>query len=180
MISINAKNIVIKKGITAILSFSMLIFPMLQPTNKFTPTGGVRKPMDAQMIITIPKWIGCIPNSVAIGSSNGVKISMFANASIKVPMTRRKINIIAINTYLFSDMLNRRLTSISGTLLKRSIWPRAVAVATTRKMDDVVNAVPRKISQIFSNDKVLRIAPSTIKAYTTAITPASVGVVNHP
>ena len=121
VISIKAINMAIRKGMTAMLNFSILILPILHPTKRFTPTGGVRKPMDAQMIMTMPKWMGCIPNSVATGSSSGVRMSMFASASIKVPMMRRKIRIIAMRTYLFSEILNKKLTSKSGTLLKRRI-----------------------------------------------------------
>lgn len=50
--------IAIMNGIIAFDSSSRLNPDMLDPTNRFTPTGGVMKPIAKATIIIIPKWIG--------------------------------------------------------------------------------------------------------------------------
>ena len=40
-------------------------------TNKFKPTGGVIIPISIFTTIIIPRWIGSIPSSIAIGKTNG-------------------------------------------------------------------------------------------------------------
>ncbi len=105
-----------KNGMTATLNFSILMFPMLHPTNRFTPTGGVKNPIEEQVIMIIPKWIGWMPNLVTMGKSSGVKIKILARASINVPIISRNIRMMGIRTILLSEIASSKSTSMSGTL----------------------------------------------------------------
>ena len=60
-------------------------------TNKFSPSGGVMKPMTRLVTMKIQKWILCIPMLLASGSNNGDRIRMFGVVSIIQPAIRKKI-----------------------------------------------------------------------------------------
>src|SRR5690625_3286498 len=77
----NVINIAKKKGITARDNVSIDKPDMPEATNKFTPRGGVIKPIAKLTTMTIPKCIGSKPMLTAIGSKIGVKIMIAANVS---------------------------------------------------------------------------------------------------
>ena len=58
-------------------------------TYRFTPTGGVTKPMARFTIMMMPKCTGSTPTAWARGSMTGVKIRMLGEVSIIMPSTSK-------------------------------------------------------------------------------------------
>ena len=83
---------------------SILILLIPQPTNRTEPTGGVMFPRHMLKISITPNWISLIPRLCAIGRKIGVKIriagviSMNMPTSIRITFIRKKI------TYLLVEM----------------------------------------------------------------------------
>ena len=66
------------------------------PTNRFTPSGGVRNPIQRFTHITSPKYIRLYPSAETIGQNNGANKMMFDVVSINIPAIRRIKFIISI------------------------------------------------------------------------------------
>ena len=86
---INAPNINSKIGTIAFIICSIGVFPTAEAMNKFTPNGGVIKPIAKLTTIMTPKWIGSTPASTAIGNKIGVSIAKAGIVSIKAPTTNK-------------------------------------------------------------------------------------------
>ena len=56
-----------------------------QATYKFTPTGGVNRPMARFTIMTTPRWIRSMPSAWATGTNSGVKMYRAEVESRKQP-----------------------------------------------------------------------------------------------
>ena len=69
-------------GAAAFTTWAKLIPVMPEVTNKFNPTGGVIIPISILTTIMIPKWIGSIPSSIAIGNTTGATINKRPDGSI--------------------------------------------------------------------------------------------------
>ena len=66
-----------------------------EETKRFSPNGGVEKPMAQQHTKTTPKWMGSTPRVVMTGSSTGVTNMMMARVSMNMPRKSRKTVTIA-------------------------------------------------------------------------------------
>lgn len=132
-------NITIKNGMTALVKAGIAIPEMLDPTNKFTPNGGVIKPTANVATIKTPKWIGSKPISVVIGKRIGVNITTAAEVSMKHPIISNSIMINRIITSLFCDMVKNTLAIASGIFSIDSIVPKLFAVPIISKMTTEFN-----------------------------------------
>ena len=77
-----------------------------EPTNKFTPRGGVINPIARLTTMIIPKCIGSYPRLIATGNNSGVKIIIAATVSIKQPTINNKRLINRIITIGLSEIDN--------------------------------------------------------------------------
>lgn len=76
---------------------SSLIFAILAPTNRLTPTGGVHIPITRLTTRIVPKCTGLTPSYVTMGSRMGDKIMIAARVSISIP-TKNKNTLIRSST----------------------------------------------------------------------------------
>lgn len=136
---------IIKKGINAFTTFSMLILLTLQPVNKIAPTGGVMQPIQRLKVIIIPKCTGFIPKLFAIGSSMGVNIKIAGVGSIKVPNTKSKIFIIIKTIIGLWDMLKSAEANKEGILTNAKIQDIMEESAIKNKIMLVSFAASKKI-----------------------------------
>ena len=83
---------------------SILILLIPQPTNRTEPTGGVMFPRHILKISITPNWISVMPRLWAIGRKIGVKIRIAGVMSINIPTTIKIIFIRRRITYLFVEM----------------------------------------------------------------------------
>ena len=72
-------------------------FVIRAATNRFAPTGGVRKPTSHEMTITMPNTIGSIPSATTIGKSKGVNKMICAIDSRNIPVIIKITAIIISN-----------------------------------------------------------------------------------
>ena len=75
--------------------FSTVSPPMPEATNRFSPSGGVMKPIDSTQITTMPTWVGSAPTVYITGSSTGTRIRIAARVSMNMPTKSRKTITIA-------------------------------------------------------------------------------------
>ena len=54
-------------------------------TKRFNPTGGVIIPISILTTMIIPKWMGSMPSSIAIGKTNGATITIRPEGSMNCP-----------------------------------------------------------------------------------------------
>ena len=54
-------------------------------TNRLRPTGGVIRPISMFTTMMMPRWIGSIPSSTAMGNRMGARIRITADGSMKAP-----------------------------------------------------------------------------------------------
>ena len=83
---------------------SILILLIPQPTNRTEPTGGVMFPRHMLKISITPNWISLIPRLCAIGRKIGVKIRSAGVISMNMPTTIRITFIRKKITYLLVEM----------------------------------------------------------------------------
>ena len=83
---------------------SILILLIPQPTNRTEPTGGVMFPRHMLKISITPNWISLIPRLCAIGRKIGVKIRLAGVISMNMPTTIRITFIRKKITYLLVEM----------------------------------------------------------------------------
>ena len=83
---------------------SILILLIPQPTNRTEPTGGVMFPRHMLKISITPNWISLIPRPCAIGRKIGVKIRIAGVISMNMPTTIRITFIRKKITYLLVEM----------------------------------------------------------------------------
>src|SRR5699024_6349748 len=83
-------------GIIALIILSNGTAPIVDATNKLTPSGGVTNPIARFITSMIPKWIGSIPIFVTTGKSIGVKITIAEIVSINIPTINNNKLIIKI------------------------------------------------------------------------------------
>ena len=83
---------------------SILILLIPQPTNRTEPTGGVMFPRHMLKISITPNWISLIPRLCAIGRKIGVKIRIAGVISMNMPTTFRITFIWKKITYLLVEM----------------------------------------------------------------------------
>lgn len=109
--NINTNRLTAKKGSPALLTFPIGVLPILEATNRQTPTGGVVNPMIKFNTAITVKWMGSTSTSMATLSSMGNNINSAAMVSIKVPtrMSRRLINsrtpyLLVVNSSICSEM----------------------------------------------------------------------------
>ena len=81
----NTKRLTAKNGNPARLTFPMGVLPILEATNKQTPTGGVVRPMIKFRTAITVKCMGSTSTSIATFNRMGNKIKRAAIVSIKVP-----------------------------------------------------------------------------------------------
>ena len=89
----------------------MEVFPILEATNKHTPTGGVVRPMIKLRTAITVKCMGSTSTSIATLSNMGNKINRAAIVSMKVPtnINNKLINnktayLLVVNKRICSDM----------------------------------------------------------------------------
>src|ERR1035438_9266809 len=80
-------------------ALSMVVSAMEQVTNMPTPIGGENAPRPIAMIITMPYWIGSMPNVATIGSNNGPKISNAGRPSSNAPMHTSVTMVATMNSH---------------------------------------------------------------------------------
>ena len=83
---------------------SILILLIPQPTKRTEPTGGVMFPRHMLKISITPNWISLIPRLCAIGRKIGVKIRIAGVISMNMPTTIRITFIRKKITYLLVEM----------------------------------------------------------------------------
>src|SRR5699024_3603606 len=127
-IMINPISSTKKNGMTALDSVGTLSPEILEPTNKFTPIGGVMNPIDSATIITPPKCIGSIPISRIIGNNIGVKIMTAADVSMNNPMISKSMMIKIISISSFSEIDRKPSATAWGILSIERTVPNAFAV----------------------------------------------------
>ena len=88
--SSNTKRLTARNGNPERLTFPIGVLPILDATNKQTPTGGVVRPMIKFNTAITVKWMGSTSTSMATFSKIGNKIKSAAMVSIKVPIKIRK------------------------------------------------------------------------------------------
>ena len=98
-----------KKGSPALLTFPIEVLPILDATNKHTPTGGVVRPMIKFRTAITVKCIGSTSTSIATFSKIGNKINKAAIVSMNVPTNISKRLINKSTAYLF--VVQRRICS---------------------------------------------------------------------
>ena len=76
-------------GSTFTMIFSTASPPMPEATNRFSPSGGVMKPIDKVQITTMPTWVGSAPVMYITGNNTGTKIRMAARVSMNMPTKSR-------------------------------------------------------------------------------------------
>ena len=74
-----------KNGNAARTTLIMGIPATPEVTKRFNPTGGVIIPISIFTTMMIPRWIGSIPNSIAIGNTKGATITIKPDGSINWP-----------------------------------------------------------------------------------------------
>ena len=103
-------------------------------TKRFTPIGGVTKPIAKFTTIITPKWIGFIPNPSTIGRRIGVRIRMAGVVSITIP-TSNNTRLITINTTTLLVKWARIHPLIScGTCISVSTLENAMDAAKINKI----------------------------------------------
>lgn len=180
VIIVRARTITKKNGMIPFDTSSKESFDMPQATNKFTPNGGVIKPIERLTTITIPKWTGSIPTDVAIGNNIGANIIIAAVVSIKVPTISKSI---FINNKIIAGLDVRdciKLAIVRGTCSIVRILPKEVAVPTMISTVAVVKAEFFKISGTSLSFNSLYTNLPIMYPYITATAPASVGVKTPP
>ena len=85
-----------------------------EETKRFSPNGGVEKPMAQQHTKTTPKWMGSTPRVVMTGSSTGVTNMMMARVSMNMPRKSRKTVTIAQITRWLDETDNIPFAMTSG------------------------------------------------------------------
>ena len=103
MVSASANIIATYSGRIGFIISLIDTFPILHPTNKTLPTGGVHRPIDKFKIIIIPKCKGDMFSISAMGKNMGVNISTAGVTSMNVPTTSKIRFIIRSIMIAFSD-----------------------------------------------------------------------------
>lgn len=116
----------------------LAIFSMDNPltplaTNKFTPKGGVQKPIAKLTVKITPNKIGSTPILDTTGSKIGVNMIMEAIVSINMPTNNKKILIINRITIGLSEIFTKKFANFAGTCCKVSNRPKVEAKATNIK-----------------------------------------------
>ena len=70
--NISTTNITARHGNNHLIIRSIGALPILDAMNRFTPTGGVQRPMVKLTVIIRPKCNGSTPNAETVGNSTGV------------------------------------------------------------------------------------------------------------
>ncbi|CRZ82490.1 Uncharacterised protein [Vibrio cholerae] len=70
------------QGSAALTTFIIDILATPEVTNRFKPTGGVIMPISMFTTIMMPRWIGSMPNAIAIGNTKGATITRRPDGSI--------------------------------------------------------------------------------------------------
>src|SRR5699024_730908 len=138
-VMINTLTIIIMiNGIIARTKGSNVVLPTRAPTNSDTPTGGVINPIAKLATMMIPKWVGSIPIDVTTGSKIGVKITIAAIASMKVPTISKNklINNMVIIGDIFASV--KAVAIDCGTCSRVKIMPNIDAAEMINKITDVV------------------------------------------
>ena len=131
---INTKN-----GIMPRITTSNVVSPTRDATNRFTPKGGVMKPIAKFVTIMIPKCTGSTPKAVTTGNSMGAKIMMAHTVSIKQPTNNNnKLIKSNINTLLSVIVVNN-VATVVGIRPKVNTLENAVAQPITTKIVAVVS-----------------------------------------
>ena len=113
---INTKN-----GIMPRITTSNVVSPTRDATNRFTPKGGVMKPIAKFVTIMIPKCTGSTPKAVTTGNSMGAKIMMAHTVSIKQP-TNNNNKLKAISTLCYLSLLSTMLQPLLEYVPKSILW----------------------------------------------------------
>ena len=101
VIKMSTNTLTIKNGKPALLTFAMETFPILEATNRQTPTGGVVKPMIKFKTAITAKCMGSTSTEIATFNKIGNSIKSAAMVSINVPTTISTIFINSNTKYLF-------------------------------------------------------------------------------
>lgn len=123
---------------------SNLTLATLAPINKFSPKGGVNKPIVKLKHTTIPKCNGSIPKGNTIGNKIGTKIKIAATVSINIPTTNK--NILISNSTKNGLVVNSAIEFAinCGICSKVKILPKNVAVPTKIiTVPDVIEALEK-------------------------------------
>ena len=88
VINISVAIIRIRKGMIPLITLSNVVSPTRDATKRFTPSGGVMKPIARLTTMMIPKWIGSTPREVTTGNRMGARIIIAHSVSMKQPTIR--------------------------------------------------------------------------------------------
>lgn len=138
-----------KYGSRVLVTSSILILLMPQPTKSTDPTGGVMLPKHILKISITPNWILDIPRLSAIGRKIGVKIKIAGVISINIPTIKRITFISRKITYGFSD------TDIIAVLIAAGIPEYAITkdIAEEAEIKNrIMPLVHALFTRIFIND----------------------------
>src|SRR6266511_1073685 len=100
---------------------------------RITPNGGVSVPISRFTTMMMPKCTGSMPSATTVGNSVGVAIRRIAVVSMKQPLTKSAMLMIARITYLLSEIDVRNCASFIG-----AVWLDCRHVAGT----DEAGAIP--------------------------------------
>ena len=145
----NTRILIPKKGSPALLTFPIEVLPMLDATNKHTPTGGVVRPMIKFRTAITVKCIGSTSTSIATFSKIGNKINKAAIVSMKVPTNISKRLINKSTAYLF--VVQRSICSEipCGICSVMSMNPNKLAKPTNIMSDAVVFMESKMTTEMF-------------------------------
>ena len=129
------------------ITFSVLVFPTLHPTNNVFPTGGVIFPIQRLNTSIIPNCTVSIPKFCAIGSNIGVNIKIAGVKSINVPTTNNKIFIANNTNTLLLEIPKINSVIIVGILVK----------ARTHDIIDEAAIKNNNLAAIFAHNQILEI-----------------------
>ena len=135
----NVAIIKTKNGMIPLMTTSNVVSPTREATNKFTPSGGVIKPIAKLVTMMIPKCTGSTPKAVTTGNKIGAKIMMAHTVSMKQPTSNNnKLMSNKINTLLSVIVVNN-VATVVGIRPKVNTLENAVAQPITTKMVAVVS-----------------------------------------
>ena len=110
-------------------SLSILALATPLATKRLTPTGGVMKPIARLQTMMIPKCTGSTPTLTTTGRRIGVRMTMAASASMKVPTISSRTLIINSTKILLSVTPRIASAMICGTCSMVMMLPKMVAMA---------------------------------------------------
>ncbi len=98
-------------------------------TNRFSPTGGVIRPISMFTTMMTPRWIGSIPSSTAIGKRIGARIRMIADGSMKAPATSSTMFTTSRNIHGSRPAASTHAVMACGICSVVSTWAKSMALA---------------------------------------------------